>query len=102
ELARVPAPMPRLVCDAMAIPARIRHPKPETRRMPLQPRERRRALELFLERRVARRRQVDRAPGMVLAVAGRRADAEDLGHVEPALALSPHDAELVVGRAVRR
>src|SRR5690606_3455653 len=70
-------PVPRLEREAERIAPAIRHSKPESSRIVLEPEESLRVFEFFRQRPAARRRDVDRLARMVLAVAGRRIDAED-------------------------
>src|SRR5690348_956802 len=97
----VPAPMPRLVGDAMAIPARIRKREAESRGFARQPGECGGLLEHLLDRRVARRGEVQRATTVVFAVTGCRADAQDRVHLQTSLQLALDDAELIGDRAER-
>ena len=68
--------------------------------MGLQPGEGGRVLEAFLGRRLAGRADVQRVAAVVLAVAGRGVDREDLRQRQPARELALEDAELVVVAAV--
>jgi len=98
----VPAPMPRFKRNPVRIVARITEPKTETRGMGNQPRKCRGTFELFLERGKARRRHVERAAGVVLAVAGRGTDPQDLIDRLAAGKLPPQQIELIRGAAKRR
>src|SRR5690606_19104744 len=60
-----PAPVPGFVGDAVRVVARIGQAKAKGRCLRLQPGKRRRLLELFLQRRVSRRGDVDDAPAMM-------------------------------------
>src|SRR6185312_16465224 len=94
-----PAPVPRLVRDPVVVVAWIGQMKPVTSRVARQPRESGGAFEFFLECGEAGRGEVDRAAGMVLAVARRGADAQDLVDRQSAREFAFEDSELVFDRA---
>src|SRR5690606_21676764 len=74
-------PVPRLEGEAERVVPAVRHTEPEPGGIVLEPEERFGVLELLRQRPAAGRRDVDRLAGMVLAVARRRVDAEDLADV---------------------
>src|SRR6478672_530346 len=92
--------MPRLVHDAVRVGARIAHREAEALRVVAQPGEGGRAFERFLGGRFVEGADVERAAGMVFAVAGRGVDGEDLVDGEPTRALALENAELIVVAAV--
>src|SRR5258705_4188106 len=70
--------MPGLVGDPIPIVTRVGHDETEAMRLSYEPVERRARLERLLERRAARRREVDGSAGVVLAVAWRRIHSQNL------------------------
>ncbi len=74
----VPAPMPRLVPDAMGVVARVRHHKTEFRGAALQPGKGGGPRKILIELDVLGRTNVDGAAGVMLAEAGRGDITEDL------------------------
>src|SRR5690242_8988256 len=99
---RAPTPVPWLVRDPMDIAARVGEGEAEARRIPLQPRERRRALESFSECLESRRREIDAASAVVFAVTRRGADTQDFVDGQSACAFAFDDAELVFDGTKRR
>src|SRR4051812_20684959 len=96
------APMPRLVQVAVPVLPRIRQDEPEALGAAREPGERVAAFELELERPHAFGGDVDRASGMMLAVSGRRAHAQDLFERQAARELRTHDLRLALDAAKRR
>src|SRR5580765_890825 len=88
--------MPRLIKVAIPVLPRIRQDEPETPGVAREPGKRAGAFELELERPHARGGDVDRTPGMVLAVPGRRAHAQDLVDRQAPRELRPHDLGLAL------
>src|SRR5690348_15063936 len=93
--------MPRLVRNAVPIAAWVGEGEPVIRGVSLQPCERRRVLEFFFEWREAGRGEVHAAAGVMFAVAGRGADAQDFIDAQAPRELAFDDAELVFDRAER-
>src|SRR6185312_7189434 len=93
---RVPTPVPWFKRNPMHVVARVGEGEAEARCIPLQPRERRRAIEDLFERVEPRRREIDTASAVVLAVTRRSADAQDFVDGQSACAFAFHDAELVL------
>src|SRR5688500_13157224 len=96
------APMPRLVQVAVRIVLRIGEPEAEIAGAAAEPAERGSLLEFDLELRRVVGRDVDRAAGVVLAVARRCADFEDRIEREPLLELAANDLGLALDAAKRR
>src|SRR6267154_2328264 len=76
---RTPAPMPGFVADAVRIISWIRKMKSKFAGVALEPAEGARAAEFFVEADVVGRAHVERAARVVLAIAGRGDEAENLG-----------------------
>src|SRR6478736_3025063 len=73
----MPAPVPRLVIDAVWVTTRVGKPETEVPGVFLQPAERRSAGEGGFQRQVSGRTEVERPAGVMLAAARHGADAED-------------------------
>src|SRR5438105_2541516 len=73
----VPAPMPRLVNNAVEVVARVGETKTEGRRVSFQPPKRSGVREIFFQHQMSRRTDVERAPRVMLAEARRSDRAEN-------------------------
>ena len=79
----------------MQVVARVAHAEAEITSMLLQPCERRGALETFFRGRLASSTDIERATGVVFAVAGRGVDSQDVLDGLAAGELAREDAELI-------
>src|SRR5262249_35792444 len=95
-------PVPRLVAVSVTVAAGERHEISIPRRILDQPGEGGRSLEDLLEFVASRCADVDRATGVMLAVAGRRTDPQDAIDRLARGDLTPNDVDLPVEAAVGR
>ena len=95
----VPAPVPRLIRNPMRIAARIAQPEIRSFVHLCTTRQMRRSARIPLPpRHESRRRDVERASGMVFAVAGRGTDAQDLLDLLTALELALENTRVDIQR----
>ncbi|KAG0752248.1 hypothetical protein G6F24_013699 [Rhizopus arrhizus] len=92
---RSPAPVPRLVDDAVRVVTRVAQLEAVRAGMALQPGERIGSVEGFLCRRIARRADVQRMAAVVFTEARCGIDLQDLRHAQPARPFPFEDAQLV-------